>query len=374
MRIGIDISQLAYPNSGVAVYTRNLVTHLLRLDKENEYVFFGSSLRRRRYLSTIHFNDLNHLSKAWKQIFPFPISFLEQIWNKFHMLPIEQFLGAIDVFHTSDWLEPPAKAPKVTTIHDLLVYKYPSEMHPTIVANQRQKLRWVKKESARILVDSESTKQDVIEYLGIEEERLRVVYLGVEEQFVPQSQVKIAQMQKKYALEKNYILTLGTIEPRKNIDRVIKVFNTLKDRKDLELVIIGRFVWGENLRPTEGVKIFRGVQREDLATLYSGACCFVYPSLYEGFGLPVLEAMACGCRVVTSNRGSLKEVAGEAAIIVDPENVEAITNGIETVLKLSNEERGKLVKRGQNWTKQFTWEKTAKETLRVYQEIEAKDR
>lgn len=179
MKIGIDISQLAYANTGVANYLRSLVLNLVENDKENEYILFGSSLRQ-----SIKYQVLSIKYKERKnikfKIFKFPPSLLDLLWNKLHILPIENLIGDVDVFITSDWTEPPAKkAKKVTILYDLVVYKNPQETAKKIVQTQKRKLAWVKKETAMILCISEATKKDAEEILGIEDNRLKVVYPGI---------------------------------------------------------------------------------------------------------------------------------------------------------------------------------------------------
>lgn len=370
MRIGIDISQLVYTGSGVSVYTEQLVSHLLKIDKKNEYLLFGSSLRR-----ADRFDVVNHFfsqTLVKRKIFAFPQTLLRLLWNQLHLVDIETFIGRVDVFHTSDWIEPPAQAKKVSTIHDLLVYKYPEYMHPTIVTNQRRKLKWVKKESDLIIVDSQSTADDVAKILNIEKDRLRVIYLGVSEQFVPQPAKNIERIKQKYKIKKDYLLTIGGSQPRKNVRRVIDACQSVIEKENLQLVVVGRFLPEDKLRLNDDVVLIEYVAYEDLPALYSGAECFIYPSLYEGFGLPVLEAMKCGCPVVTSNRGSLKEISGDAAIVVEPQSVEAIREGIKKAIYCSDEEYIKRVKKGFSWTKKFTWEETARKTLQVYQEAVSK--
>lgn len=176
MKIGIDISQLSYKNTGVANYLKNLVLELTALDTTNEYVLFYSSLRGKIDQEFIHTLRSSRVTvKTWK----FPPSLLDILWNRLHLAPIEWFVGNVDVFITSDWTEPPAKkAKKVTFLYDLVVYKYPFDSTPTIVATQKRKLKWTKKESVAILCISEATKKDAIELLGIEESRLHVIYPG----------------------------------------------------------------------------------------------------------------------------------------------------------------------------------------------------
>lgn len=175
MKIGIDISQLAYERTGVANYLRSLVEHLVETDTENEYILFYSSLRRS--LKSFDFAQGRNITI---KTFKFPPTLLNILWNKLHIMPIESLIGDVDVFITSDWTEPPArKAKKITVLYDLIVYKHPEETAESIIATQKKKLAWVKKESAKILCISEATKKDAQEILGIEESRLAVVYPGV---------------------------------------------------------------------------------------------------------------------------------------------------------------------------------------------------
>ena len=182
MKIGIDISQLVYQNTGVSSYLKNLVNHLLRIDRENSYVLFGSSFRRRQTLKKIvqEFNDSNHRTKPVIKLFWFPPTILDFLWNKLHIFPVEWFIGDIDVFISSDWTQPQTKkAKKATILYDLIVYKYPEETDKKIVETQKRKLKWVKKEAEVIFCISESTKKDATEILGIEKSRLTVIYPGL---------------------------------------------------------------------------------------------------------------------------------------------------------------------------------------------------
>lgn len=191
MKIGIDVSQLAYENTGVANYLYNLVNSLLKTDKENEYVLFYASLRKEFPISRFQFQ--NNQSRIKIKQFKIPPTILNIIWNKLHVFPIENFIGPIDIFITSDWTEPPVKrAKKATIIYDLIVYKYPKESHnktefnpfkliisPNIVSSQKQKLKWVKKESDLIFTISKSSKKDIEEFLGISASKIKVIYPGI---------------------------------------------------------------------------------------------------------------------------------------------------------------------------------------------------
>lgn len=172
MRIGIDISQLAYSKTGVATYLRNLVQELIKKDTQNEYVLFYSSLRRQL---EDKFDNKNVTVKKFK----FPPSVLNILWNKLHIIPVETFIGPIDVFISSDWTQPPSKAKKATILYDLIVYKHPEETSQKIIAVQKRKLAWVKKEVDKILCISKATKKDAQEILHIPENKLEVVYPGL---------------------------------------------------------------------------------------------------------------------------------------------------------------------------------------------------
>lgn len=177
MKIGIDISQTAFTGTGVANYIQNLVKELLELDSQNEYVLFYSSLRKP--VQSSKFKVQNEKAKYEIKSFRFPPKLLDFLWNKLHIMPIEILIGDVDVFITSDWTEPPVrKAKKVTILYDLIIYKHPEETAASIIATQKRKLRWVKKESDAILCISKATKEDAKEILGVPEEKLAVIYPG----------------------------------------------------------------------------------------------------------------------------------------------------------------------------------------------------
>lgn len=185
MKIGIDVSQLAYENTGVANYLSNLIQHLLTIDKKNQYILFFSSMRKnlkshpfgklRTSISNLKSTSQNLKIKAFR----FPPVLLDLLWNRLHIAPIEWFIGDVDIFITSDWTEPPTKkAKKATILYDLIVYKYPQETDDKIVETQKRKLKWVKKESDAVFCISETTKRDAKELLDIDERKLHVLYPG----------------------------------------------------------------------------------------------------------------------------------------------------------------------------------------------------
>jgi glycosyltransferase involved in cell wall biosynthesis len=373
MKIAIDISQIVHEGTGVATYTRELVRNLLKIDKENEYILFGISLRKRGILENF-FTDLTKgHQNVVSRFYSIPPSLATVVWNDLHIFSLNNLIGDIDIFHSSDWIQPPVKAKKVTTIHDLVVYKYPETSHPKIVSTHKRRLEWVKKECDAIIVDSQATKKDVIEELNIVAEKINVIYLAVSEKFHLLNEESLKEIKKKYNIEDNFILSIGTAEPRKNLKRLIQAYHLIKSDKEimrvgkLDLMIGGNKGWGDAV----GVKDadIRGyMSSDDLTALYNAASLFVFPSLYEGFGLPVLEAMACGCPVITSNQGSLKEIAEGYALGCDPYDEENIAEAIKKVY-INKSLQHILKKKGIDRAKEFTWEKTARMTLEVYRRL-----
>jgi len=360
MKIAIDISQVIYA-TGVSVYTRNLVENLIKLYPQTDFVLYGGSLRRKNELD----NFIKRLKVSGKTNHLSP-KFLDLIWNSFHLLPVEKLIGQVDLVHTSDWAEPPSTLPKVTTVHDLIPFKYPQTTTSGIRAAHKKRLSWVKKESKAILAVSQSTKKDLVDLLKIDPEKIFVTYEGVENYFQPQPPDVVNRIKKRYRLDGEYIFSLGTLEPRKNLPRLIEAFRVIKEHyPEMKLFIGGGLGWGEKLKPEPGVILPGFIPYADLPGLYSGCLTFCLPSLYEGFGLPVLEAMACGAPVVTSNISSLPEIAGQAGILVDPGNISEIAGGILTAIENYSE----LSQKSQKRAKIFSWEETARLTYAVYQKV-----
>jgi len=365
MKIGIDISQIVF-KGGVVTYTQNLVTSLLEIDRKNSYTLFGSSLRQQKKIADF-FNTLSNKNTD-KKLFRLPPILMDFLWNRLHVASIEHFTGNVDIFHSSDWTQPPTRnAKKVTTIHDLAVYANPENIPKKIIDVHKRRLNWVAKECDAIIADSYNTKEDIIKYLKIPDNKIHVIQLGVDKSFSPQGHESISQLKKKYYIEGDYILAFGAPGFRKNVEGVIKSFKKMQKDIPHNLVIIGST---GDAYTDENDRIIRlpYVEFSELPTFYSGASCFVYPSYYEGFGLPILEAMACGCPVVSSDRGSLKEIVGNS-LIVDPDDEGDIAAKIHTILTLSDQEYASQVKKGLEHAKQFSWEKTAKETLKIYEEV-----
>lgn len=369
MKIGIDISQIVYPG-GVGVYLKNLINNLLRIDHQNQYLIFGTSLRKHEVLKK-SFSNL----RLQKKYCSLPLTLAEILFNKVHFPPIEVFTGKLDVLHTSDWIEPRASCPKVTTVHDLAPVIYPQLHDSKIVTVFKRKLELVKKESALIIAVSKSTKKDLMDRMGIEEKRIKVVYEAVSDDFLRTK----AEMDliKKHRLKK-FILSDAIKNPRKNLKHLLEAFIQVKD-KDLTLVLTGEPMWDKKqmfeLINSSGVKDkithLSYVSLAQLKGLYKNALTALFPSFYEGFGLSVLEAMSSGCPVITTNVSSLPEVAGKAAILVDPQKDKEIARAIDNVVS-SKRKRESLRRAGLEQVKRFSWKKCAQETLEIYQSLNTK--
>lgn len=371
MKIAIDISQIVY-GTGVSRYSENLVKSLLEIDDKNDYILFASSLRS--YGKLLSFKEeLAKYPNVEFKFSKFPPTILEFLWNRLHIYPIEKFVGPIDVFHSSDWLEPPVMSiatKKVTTVHDMVPFLFPSSLHPKIIANHKRRMALVKKESNAIIADSKTTKDDVVKFLEIPKEKVVVIPLAAADNFKPQNDEAVEDTLTKYKIKKPYILSVATQEPRKNLQKLLDAFEeVVKVKPDANLVLTGKYGWGGGLRSPGNVIWTNYVPGEDLVNLYSGCQVFVYPSLYEGFGLPILEAMACGAPVITSNNSSMEEVGKNAAILTDPRNEKQIAKAIEFVLELNGENYEKIKKASIERAREYSWEKTAKETLKVYEEV-----
>jgi len=363
MKIGIDISQIIY-STGVSTYTLNLVNKLLEIDHDNEYILFGGSLRNYPKLFKMAGKLIHGRLNSRFNGFLFPPFLADIVWNKLHTLNIEHFTGNLDVFHSSDWAQPPSNAFNITTIHDLVPIMYPKISDPRIVAVHKRRLERVKKDCQLLIVPTNTIMKDM-EKLGFDIKKVKCIPEACDAEFVKSDPRRVKQVQIKYHIRGSYLMVMGT-DPRKNISRILAAYMKIKTKIDLKLVVVGAY---ERVKDeTRGVIYTGKISKKDVIALYSGAELLLYPSLYEGFGLPILEAFTIGTPVITSNLGSMKEVAGKGAYLVDPYNVDKISKAIEDVLK----DRKKYIGLGSEEVKKFSWEKTAYETLRLYKSFKVK--
>ncbi len=287
----------------------------------------------------------------------------------------------IDVYHAPNFLPLKFSGPAVITVHDLSVFRYP-ETHPADrVRVMTEGLPKAIERARYVLVDSEFVRGEVLAKFAVSPDKVVTTLLGVSGVFRPCSRQEVAPIVEKHGLQAGaYILSVGTLEPRKNLARTLDAYSRLPaaTRRAFPLALVGMAGWKmdsvqERLRALLAageIRILGYVSQQDLPMLFAGARALVYPSLYEGFGLPVLEAMASGIPVVTSNQGSLLEVAGTAALTVDPEDPDAIGGALLSLLEESKERQSRIA-RGIDWAHTFTWERCAEQTVAVYRRAAA---
>lgn len=379
MRFAINAHLVAfnksYRQAGVSKYTELLVNNLARLDHEDEFlVYIGNAPRPDTFAAAPNFTV-----KASR--FPTIKPPVRIGWEQFLAPPV-LFKDRPDLLHCPVNVVPLAAPCKtVVTIHDLGFMRYPERYK----AGKRNYLRAATFLSARraahIITDAESGRLEIIELLKVKPEKVTAVPLGVDERFKPVSGEEIAQFRQEKKLPERFVLYVGTLEPRKNIPLLLKGFARLRREQPaavggVELVLGGAKGWlyDEIFRlvrelDLEAITHFPGyVSEEELPLWYNTAECFVYPSVYEGFGLPPLEAMACGCPVITSNTSSLPEVVGEAGRTVGPEDEAGLSAALAQLLT-NPAERARLRELGLAQARKFTWEETARRTLEIYRQV-----
>ncbi len=366
MKIALDVSQIVYQGTGVGRYTAELTKHLLQLETDHQFIFYAGSLRTRHLINS--FRTQSPWNQAVWKLTPFSPQISDFLFNRLN-LSLDPFVDQIDLFHASDWTHPRLKVPTVTTVHDLVFLKHPQTLPSLIIKTQTRRLRRVIKFADHIIADSMSTKNDLVKTYQFNPDRISVIYLAHANYFKPQPKTEIDRVKTKYRLSSTYLLSLNTQEPRKNLQKIIEAFKAYLvayPNTTLELVLVGRHGWGQKLTQDHPkIKLLGFVPDQDLPALYSGAQAFIYPSLYEGFGLPVLEAMACGAPVITSNLSSLPEVAGEAGILINPQNVFELRDAIQKALTRHDF----LSQQSLQQANHFSWQKTARQTMSVYEKI-----
>ncbi len=349
MRIAIDISQIVYEGTGVARFTRGLVETILDQAHGHDWVFFFSGLRR-----SLDPEIVTAIAKKKCTLvrLPIPPSALSFLWNRLHVLSIDAFVGQVDWVITSDWSEPPSRAKKATIVHDLAFVRYPEAVGAQIKRTQSSRLEWVARESQVVFADSKTTKEDLVELLGLPQQKIVVNYPGVA--IGEATHLAVEQTREKYHLVSPFILTVGKVEPRKNLKRLFEAFSEIS-KKNVDLVVAGPPGWEKPRETPKNVRFLGYVTDLELAALYSSCLGFIYPSVWEGFGYPVIEAMKQGAPVATSKTSSLGEIAGEAALLFDPLNVNEIEQALQKLID-DDTVRRTLTKKGLAQAKKFTWE------------------
>ncbi|MBN1812424.1 MAG: glycosyltransferase family 4 protein [Anaerolineae bacterium] len=394
MRIGIDYTAAARQGGGIGRYTRELVAALLRLESSHRYALFAAvgGLKTRDWRSEIE--NLQSLISALKfRAIPITDDWLHRLWQRLRLpIPVEAITGPLDIFYSPDFVLPPTLRATRTllTVHDLSFLHYPDAFVPSLRAYLERVVPCSVARADRVLADSESTRKDLITYFGISSEKVQVLYSGVDERFRPDPEPEEkTRLKARYGLgDQPYILSVGTLQPRKNYVRLIKAFANLQPANlqlanlqlanlqlaDLRLAIAGGCGWlyegilAEAEKHGDRVRVLGFVDDADLPALFRNAALFAFPSLYEGFGLPVLEAMACGTPVVCSNASSLPEVAGDAALMVDPFDVDALAQAMARALE-DVDLRQEMVAKGLAQAERFTWEGAARQLLDLFEAL-----
>jgi len=396
MKIGIDCRTILNPEKGEAAgvghYTYQLVRHLLEVDKDNFYVLFFDREVANRHLSKFERDNVEI------KFFPFVQyrKFLPQSYSNFLA---SAFLAKeeLDVFHSPTANLPSSYSyPSIITIHDLAVYKFPelySEKDRKILYSNTSS---AVKQATKIIAVSQSTKKDIQDIFSVESENIKLIYHGIDKRFFGQVPAKeIEKIKTRLGIGANYILFLGTLDSRKNIFRIVESYERLRDRlielpqasqaeeqsninhllSKYQLVLAGKpgnqydqiFERINDSKYKDDILLPGYINSEDLDPLFQGAKFFIFPSLYEGFGLPILEAMASGVPVITSNISSMPEIARGHAILVDPLNVSEIAQAMSDLLTDTHLWHD-LSRSGRERAKEFSWEDTAKETIKFYKE------
>jgi glycosyltransferase involved in cell wall biosynthesis len=355
VRIAFDVSPLSHPRSGIGTYLRGSLAGLAAAaEGEHEIVAFApTSPQGKRAIP----RALEGIPVAVSLRFlPFA-HFWRQGWSRLGRPAVERFLGPVDVLHFSDWMYPPQRGGiRATTVHDLVPLRFPEWVQERTRRMHTAKYVNAARTCDVLFANSAFTARETVELLGVPEERVAVALPGLDDRFTDEGD--------RVDLSAPYVLTVATLEPRKNLGALIKAF-TLLGRDDVRLAVVGAQGWG--VQPAldhPRVVQFGYVDDLELARLYRGAAVFAYPSRFEGFGLPVIEAMACGAPVVCSSHESMDEACGNAAVRADPESPEALAAAIEEALG----SRDELRERGLAHASAFSWTKTGRAFLEGYEE------
>jgi len=385
MKIGVDIRVLMDEYySGVSEYAANLLSALFLIDKENEYKLFYNS-----------WHNLDARLSSWNRPnaqvigLHIPNKLFNYFGQKLLARPkIDQTLGGVDIFWSPhfNFTSLSSETKKVVTVHDLSFLRYPEFFSARKnFWHKALNVKKILKTADRIIAVSENTKNDIIELTGASQDKVQVIYSGNNAVKREVTGEETKEFFSRHGLSGRLILYLGTIEPRKNIDNLIAAYNELRFKNesmsDVKLIIAGASGWKNKKIYSEWKKspykddiIFLGyISQKEKEILYSKSAVFVYPSFYEGFGFPPLEAMTYGLPVVCANVSSLPEVVGDAALMINPFKPEEITSALQLILSDENL-RQTLIKKGFVRAAVFSWEKTAQEYLKVFKELSCQEK
>jgi glycosyltransferase involved in cell wall biosynthesis len=397
--IGIDITAALAQSGGIGRYTRELVLALAAENENPAGKAFQLKLFSAKTKKVYHSwdegqgsasnvsgrrsgppcNDFSRLDspavsyhRAWLNE-----QWLYRLWYRLRLpLPVQLFIGELALFHSPDFVLPPVSGgiPTLLTVHDLSFVHFPETFPETLVAYLNRAVPWSIRRATHVLADSQATSDDLQAIWHVPADKISVLLSGVNARFHKMPEKDIHSVRRKYGLDDApYVLTVGTVQPRKNYEMLVRAWRSVGAAFPYSLAIAGGRGWladklvsSIDAQQLAGrVRILGFVDDDDLPALYSGAELFLFPSLYEGFGLPVLEAMACGIPVISSNSSSLPEVAGDACLLISPEDQGAWTAALLALLA-DETRRGALATAGRQQALRFTWEAAARQLLSLY--------
>ncbi len=372
MTIGIDARSLIGKRAGVGRYLYNLLKGLSAIDKENQYVLYFHEEVKERVVDRPNFNQ---------RIIYLPILQNYFTWTHFR-LPPELLAHRTDIFHFPFYTMPLlVSCPSVVTIYDITFHLHPEWFSLKGKVAQTPFCRLAARHVDRIITCSETSKNDIQRAYSVPDDKIEVVYPAAGPEFAVMSRREARGLiGAKYGIKDKFFLYVGTIHIRRNIERLVRAFKLfLAKRPDHRLVLVGKVEWPyldvkgliEGLGLSGRVMHLGYVDDNVLPLIYNAAEVFLYPSLYEGFGLPVLEAMACGTPVIASRNSALRELFSDSALLIDPHSVEAMGDAM-TLLSEDRGLREELVSKGLEKVKRFSWEEAAEKTLQVYRQIGGK--
>lgn len=377
MRIGIDLTAAITQGGGIGRYTRELIHALIALDQRNEYRFFSAKPPAQTPVS----NPIPVAPNVQYRSALLDERWLYRLWYRLRLpLPVQLVTGRVDLFHSPDFVLPPVngRIPTLVTVHDLSFLHYPDTFPPKLVAYLNKVVPWSIGRATHVLADSAATKRDLVAMWQVPAEKVTVLYCGVHERFRPITDAAaLDAVRAKYGLaDAPYLLSVGTVQPRKNYRLLIRAFAPVAARWPHNLIIGGGKGWLSDdlmqevraLGLNGRVRFIGFVDDDDLPALYSAATLFLFPSLYEGFGLPLLEAMACGVPVVSSDASSLPEVVGETAVLLSPHDPQPWTAALLALLA-DEERRTALAAAGRQQAQRFSWETAAGQLLDMYEAL-----
>jgi len=371
VRVGIDVSPLVPGRTGVGNYVYYLLKYML--EQEDGIEFSGLAVTRSRV-------DLAGLPAANLPVkhIRMPTRLMYALWNRSALFPVERLVGDVDLYHGTNFYLPPARSAKLAlTIHDLSFMVHPQYSSPKIVGPFSKHVRRFSQRADLILVYSEATRADLERLLDVPRDKIVAAPMAVDDCLAPVERDRArAEVGRRWGLHNPYILFVGMLEPRKNIPSILRAFDAIRDTVNHDLVLAGDKGWEcreifrlvDELGLRDRARFIGFVPHTELAPLYSAADAFVFPSFYEGFGLPPLEAMKCGCPVVAADNSSMPEVLGDAALLVSADDWRALASSLENVLT-DERLRSDLITRGLNRVQSFSWRRCAEQTIAAYRRI-----